>query len=181
MKKGIIVAITVVICAVLAATYAFANPSKAAKTEPTTKEKEVKEVTTTEKEKTTTEATTESKKAAIEEETSEESATDQEEDDSEEITDQKKKNEPESDLEDNEEIDDEETDRCDHEWSEPSYAIDPESETGYIITQDCKKCHLVKDTAITEEEYEEATKDQEPSEEDCEYEDNGENDAEVIE
>ena len=173
MKKGIIVAIVVAICAILAATYTFANPSKAAKTEPTTAEK--KEVTTTEKEKTTTEATTESKKAAIEE-----SATDQEEDDSEEITDQKK-NEPESDLEDNEEIDDEETDRCDHEWSEPSYAIDPESETGYIITQDCKKCHLVKDTAITEEEYEEATKDQEPSEEDCEYEDNGENDAEVIE
>lgn len=50
MKKGIIVAITVVICAVLAATYTFANPSaKAAKTDPTTKEKEVKEVTTTEK------------------------------------------------------------------------------------------------------------------------------------
>lgn len=174
MKKGIIVAITVVICAVLAATYTFANPSaKAAKTEPTTKEKEV---TTTEKEKTTTEATTESKKAAIEEETSEESATDQEEDDSEEITDQEK-NAPESDLEDNEEIDDEETDRCDHEWTEPSYAFDPEK--GYVITQDCKKCHLVKDTAITEEEYEEATKDQEPDEKDCIYEDN--DDAEVVE
>lgn len=166
MKKGVIAVIVVVICAMLAATYAFANPSKAAKTEPTTKEKEV---TTTEKEKTTTEATTESKKAAIEEETSEESATDQEEDDSEEITDQKK-NEPESDLEDNEEINDEETDRCDHEWTEPSYAIDPEK--GYVITQDCKKCHLVKDTPISFEEYEEATKDQEPREEDCEYEDN---------
>lgn len=176
MKKGIIVAITVVICAVLAATYTFANPSKAAKIGPTTKEKEVKEVTTTEKEKTTTEATTESKKAAIEEETSEESATDQEEDDSEEITDQKK-NEPESDLEDNEEIDDEETDRCDHEWTEPSYAIDPEK--GYVITQDCKKCHLVKDTSISEEEYEEATKDQEPDEKDCTYEDD--DDAEVVE
>lgn len=179
MKKGIIVAITVAICAVLAATYAFAAPAKArksAKTEHTAAEK--KEVTTTEKEKTTTETATESKKVAIEEETSEESATDQEEDDSEEITDQKK-NEPESDLEDNEEIDDEETDRCDHEWTEPSYAIDPESETGYIITQDCKKCHLVKDTAITEEEYEEATKDQEPREEDCTYEDN--DDAEVVE
>lgn len=169
MKKGIIVAITVVICAVLAATYTFANPSKAAKTEPTTKEKEVKEVTTTEKEKTTTEATTESKKAAIEEETAEEGDTDQKPDDSEKITDQEK-NEPESDLEDNEEIDDEETDRCDHEWTEPSYAIDPEK--GYVITQDCKKCHLVKDTSISEEEYEEATKDQEPREEDCEYEDN---------
>ena len=159
----------------LAATYAFANPSKAAKTEPTTKEKEV---TTTEKEKTTTEATTESKKAAIEEETSEESATDQKPDDSEKITDQEK-NEPKSDSEDDEEIDDEEIDRCNHEWTEPSYAIDPEK--GYVITQDCKKCHLVKDTSISEEEYEEATKDQEPSEEDCEYEDNGENDAEVIE
>lgn len=175
MKKGVIAIIVVVICAMLAATYAFANPSKAAKTEPTTKEKEV---TTTEKEKTTTEATTESKKAAIEEETSEESATDQKPDDSEKITDQEK-NEPKSDSEDDEEIDDEEIDRCNHEWTEPSYAIDPEK--GYVITQDCKKCHLVKDTSISEEEYEEATKDQEPSEEDCEYEDNGENDAEVIE
>lgn len=173
MKKGIIVAITVVICVVLAATYAFANPSKAAKTEPTTKEKEV---TTTEKEKTTTETATESKKAAIEEEISEESATDQEEGDSEEITDQKK-NESESDLEDNEEIDDEETDRCDHEWTEPSYAIDPEK--GYMITQYCKKCHLVKDTSISEEEYEDATKDQEPDEKDCIYEDN--DDTEVVE
>lgn len=178
MKKGIIVAITVVICAVLAATYTFANPSKEAKIEPTTKEKEVKEVTTTEKEKTTTEATTESKKAAIEEETAEEGDTDQEKDDSEEITDQKK-NAPKSDSEDDEEIDDEEIDRCNHEWTEPSYAIDPEK--GYVITQDCKKCNLVKDTPISFEEYEEATKDQEPSEEDCEYEDNGENDAEVIE
>lgn len=168
MKKGIIVAIVVAICAILAATYTFANPSKAAKTEPTTAEK--KEVTTTEKEKTTTEATTESKKAAIEE-----SATDQEEDDSEEITDQKK-NEPESDSEDDEEIDDEEIDRCNHEWTEPSYAIDPEK--GYVITQDCKKCHLVKDTSISEEEYEEATKDQEPDEKDCTYEDD---DAEVVE
>lgn len=175
MKKGVIAIIVVVICAMLAATYAFANPSKAAKTEPTTKEKEV---STTEKEKTTTEATTESKKAAIEEETSEESATDQKPDDSEKITDQEK-NEPKSDSEDDEEIDDEEIDRCNHEWTEPSYAIDPEK--GYVITQDCKKCHLVKDTSISEEEYEEATKDQEPSEEDCEYEDNGENDAEVIE
>lgn len=176
MKKGIIIALVVAICAMMAATYTFANPSEAAKTEPTTKEKEVKEVTTTEKEKTTTEATTESKKAAIEEETSEESATDQEEDDSEEITDQKK-NEPESDSEDDEEIDDEETDRCNHEWTEPSYAIDPEK--GYVITQYCKKCNLVKDTPISFEEYEEATKDQEPREEDCEYEDN--DDAEVVE
>ena len=173
MKKGVIAIIVVVICAMLAATYAFANPSKAAKTEPTTKEKEV---TTTEKEKTTTEATTESKKAAIEEETSEESATDQKPDDSEKITDQEK-NEPKSDSEDDEEIDDEEIDRCNHEWTEPSYAIDPEK--GYVITQDCKKCHLVKDTSISEEEYEEATKDQEPDEKDCTYEDN--DDAEVVE
>lgn len=172
MKKGVIAVIVVVICAMLAATYAFANPSKAAKTEPTTKEKEV---TTTEKEKTTTEATTESKKAAIEEETSEESATDQKPDDSEKITDQEK-NEPKSDSEDDEEIDDEEIDRCNHEWTEPSYAIDPEK--GYVITQDCKKCHLVKDTSISEE-YEEATKDQEPDEKDCTYEDD--DDAEAVE
>lgn len=166
MKKGIIVAIVVAICAILAATYTFANPSKAAKTEPTTAEK--KEVTTTEKEKTTTEATTEAKKAAIEEETSEESDTDQEKDDSEETEDQEE--EIDSEDEDNKEIDDEEIDRCNHEWTEPSYAIDPEK--GYVITQDCKKCHLVKDTSISEEEYEEATKDQEPREEDCTYEDN---------
>lgn len=173
MKKGIIVAIVVAICAILAATYTFANPSKAAKTEPTTAEK--KEVTTTEKEKTTTEATTEAKKAAIEEEASEESDTDQELDDSEETEDQKE--EIDSEDEDNKEIDDEEIDRCNHEWTEPSYAIDPEK--GYVITQDCKKCHLVKDTSISEEEYEEATKDQEPNEEDCIYEDN--DDAEVVE
>lgn len=172
MKKGIIVAITIVICAVLAATYTFANPSKAAKTEPTTKEKEV---TTTEKEKTTTEATTEAKKAAIEEEASEESDTDQELDDSEETEDQEE--EIDSEDEDNKEIADEEIDRCNHEWTEPSYAIDQEK--GYVITQDCKKCHLVKDTSISEEEYEEATKDQEPNEEDCIYEDN--DDAEVVE
>lgn len=173
MKKGIIVAIVVEICAILAATYTFANPSKAAKTEPTTAEK--KEVTTTEKEKTTTEATTEAKKAAIEEEASEESDTDQELDDSEETEDQEE--EIDSEDEDNKEIDDEEIDRCNHEWTEPSYAIDPEK--GYVITQDCKKCHLVKDTSISEEEYEEATKDQEPNEEDCIYEDN--DDAEVVE
>lgn len=171
MKKGIIVAIVVAICAILAATYTFANPSKAAKTEPTTAEK--KEVTTTEKEKTTTEATTEAKKAAIEEEASEESDTDQELDDSEETEDQEE--EIDSEDEDNKEIDDEEIDRCNHEWTEPSYAIDPEK--GYVITQDCKKCHLVKDTSISEEEYEEATKDQEPN--DCIYEDN--DDAEVVE
>lgn len=173
MKKGIIVAIVVAICAILAATYTFADPSKAAKTEPTTAEK--KEVTTTEKEKTTTEATTEAKKAAIEEEASEESDTDQELDDSEETEDQEE--EIDSEDEDNKEIDDEEIDRCNHEWTEPSYAIDPEK--GYVITQDCKKCHLVKDTSISEEEYEEATKDQEPNEEDCIYEDN--DDAEVVE
>lgn len=177
MKKGIIATLAVVICMMLAATYAFAAPAKARKSAKTetiaTKEKEV---TTTEKEKTTTEATTESKKAAIEEETYEESATDQKPDDSEKITDQEK-NEPKSDSEDDEEIDDEEIDRCNHEWIEPSYAIDPEK--GYVITQDCKKCHLVKDISISEEEYEEATKDQEPDEKDCTYEDD--DDAEVVE
>lgn len=180
MKKGIIVAITVVICAVLAATYTFANPSKAAKTEPTTKEKEVKEVTTTEKEKTTTETATESKKAAIEEETSEESATDQEEDDSEEITDQEK-NEPKSDSEDDEEIDDEEMDHCNHEWVQTGYAADPDFQTGYAIEQECKKCHLCKGIEISQEEFEEATKEDQESyaDEGCEYEDS--EDVEVVE
>lgn len=171
MKKGIIVAITVVICAVLAATYTFANPGKARrseKTEPTTEEKEV---ITTAKEKTTPEATTEAKKAAIKEEVPKELDTDQEQDDSEEIEDQKE-DEADSEDEDNEEIDDEKMDRCVHEWTEPSYAVDPETKTGYVITQYCKKCSLTKDTPISFEEYEEATKDQEPREEDCEYEDN---------
>lgn len=174
MKKGIIIAIVVAICAMFAATYAFAAPAKArksAKTEPTTTEE--KEVTTTAKEKTTTETTTESKKAAIEEETSEESATDQEPDDSEEIEDQ----EEEIDSEDEEEIDDEKMDQCDHNWIDGSYAYD--TEKGYVYTESCSKCHLVKDTPVSYEEYEEATKDQEPNEEDCIYEDNG--DAEVVE
>lgn len=180
MKKGIITAIVVAICAMFAATYAFAAPAKArksAKTEPTTTEE--KEVTTTAKEKTTTETTTESKKAAIEEETSEESATDQEEDDSEEITDQEK---DESDSEDDEDETDEEDDwekmdTCDHDWTDGSYAYD--TEKGYVFTESCSKCHLVKDTPVSYEEYEEATKDQEPDEKDCIYEDN--DDAEVVE
>ena len=171
MKKGIIAAIVVAICVMLAATYTFANPSKAAKTEPTTTEE--KEVTTTATEKTTTEATTESKKAAIKKETSEEVDTDQEKDDSEEIEDQ----EEEIDSEDEEEIDDEKMDQCDHNWTDGSYAYD--TEKGYVYTESCSKCHLVKDTPVSYEEYEEATKDQEPNEEDCIYEDN--DNAEVVE
>lgn len=180
MKKGIIVAIVVAICAMLAATYTFANPSKAAKTEPTTKEKEVKEVTTTEKEKTTTEATTESKKTAIEEETAEEGDTDQKPDDSEKITDQEK-NEPKSDSEDDEEIDDEEMDHCNHEWVQTGYAADPDFQTGYAIEQECKKCHLCKGIEISQEEFEEATKEDQESyaDEGCEYEDS--EDVEVVE
>lgn len=166
MKKGIIVAITIVICAVLAATYTFAAPTKEKKGEETTVEStttEKKEATTQEK-KTATE-TTEAEKEAKEK-------VDVRTDDAEENTDQEEDVDPdnEEDSEDDEEIDDEEIDRCNHEWTEPSYAIDPEK--GYVITQDCKKCHLVKDTSISEKEYEEATKDQEPREEDCEYEDN---------
>ena len=168
MKKGIIAAIVVVICVTLAATYAFAAPAKArktAKTEPTTAEK--KEVTTTEKEKTTTEATTESKKAEIKEETSEKVDTDQKSDNPEEISDQE---EADSEDEDNEEIDDEKMDQCDHNWTDGSYAYD--TEKGYVFTESCSKCHLVKDTPVSYEEYEEAIKDQEPNEEDCVYEDN---------
>ena len=176
MKKGIIAVITVMICAMLAVTYTFAGPGKARrpeKTEPTTEEKEV---TTTTKEKTATETTTESKKAAIKEEASDEVDTDQESDDSEEITDRQ---EDEVDLEDedDEEIDDEKMDQCDHNWTDGSYAYD--TEKGYVYTESCSKCHLVKDTPVSYEEYEEATKDQEPNEEDCIYEDN--DDAEVVE
>lgn len=176
MRKGIITTLVVTICMMLAATYAFAAPAKArksAKTESTTTEE--KEVTTTTKEKTATE-TTESKKAAIKEEASDEVDTDQESDDSEEITDRQ---EDEVDLEDEdeEEIDDEKMDQCDHNWTDGSYAYD--TEKGYVYTESCSKCHLVKDTPVSYEEYEEATKDQEPNEEDCIYEDN--DDAEVVE
>lgn len=170
MKKGIIAAIVVAICAMLAATYAFAAPGKAEK-------KDVKkEVTTTEKQKERTTA----EKPKTETKESEEPNTEETEISTEEETDIEDTEEVSDDQEesdDSEEIDDEEIDRCDHEWTEPSYAIDPEK--GYVITQDCKKCHLVKDTSISEEEYEEATKDQEPDEKDCTYEDN--DNAEVVE
>ncbi len=171
MKKGIIVTLAVTICMMLTATYAFAASSK-------TEKKEVKkEVTTTEKQKETTTAekpkteTKESEEPNIEET---EISTEEESDieNAEEVSDDQEESDDSE-----EEIDDEKTDRCDHEWTEPSYAFDPEK--GYVITQDCKKCHLVKDTAITEEEYEKATKDQEPDEKDCIYEDN--DDAEVVE
>ena len=153
MKKGIIIVLVVAICAMLAATYAFAAPTKG-------------------KEKKTATETTEAEKEANEK-------VDVRTDDAEENTDQEEDVDPDNEEDEEDEIDDEKIDHCNHEWSEPSYAIDPESETGYIITQDCKKCHLVKDTPISFEEYEEATKDQEPREEDCEYEDN--DDAEVVE
>lgn len=180
MKKGVIAAITVVICAVLAATYTFAAPTKG-------KEKKAEETTV---ESTTTEkkeATTQEKKTATETTEAEKEAkekVDVRTDDAEENTDQEEDVAPEDNEEydEEDEIDDEKIDHCNHEWSEPSYAIDPESETGYIITQYCKKCNLVKDTPISFEEYEEVTKDQEPREEDCEYEDNDNNDnAEEVE
>ena len=162
MKKGIIAVITMMICAVLVTTYTFANPGKAGRSEKAKPTTEEKEVTTTAKEKTITEATTEAKKAAIEKETSEEVDADQKSDDSEEITD-RQEDEADSENEDNEEIDDEETDRCNHEWTDGSYAYDEEK--GYIYTESCAKCHLVKDTPVSFEEYEEATKEQEPNEE----------------
>lgn len=165
MKKGIIAAIVVAICAMLATTYAFAAPGEAEK-------KDVKkEVTTTEKQKETTTAekpkteTKESEEPNIEEteisteeesdiENAEEVSDDQEEsDDSEEEID-------DEDL-DNEEIDDEEMDRCDHVWSEKSVAYD--SEEGYVWVQNCEKCSLVKQTSVTEEDYDAAQ--QEESEE----------------
>ena len=175
MKKGIIAATAVVICAMLAATYAFAAPGKAEK-------KDVKkEVTTTEKQKETTTAekpkteTKESEEPNIEEtgistekesdiENAEEVSDDQEESDDSE-----------------EEIDDEEMDHCNHEWVQTGYAADPDFQTGYAIEQECKKCHLCKGIEISQEEFEEATKEDQESyaDEGCEYEDS--EDAEVVE
>lgn len=156
MKKGIIATLAVVICMMLAATYAFAAPRK------TEQKKVKKEATTMEKQKetiTVAKPKTEIKESEVSnmketgtstEETdiedTEESSDDQEEaDDSEQ--------EDEEDL-DNEEIDDEEMDRCDHVWSEKSVAYD--SEEGYVWVQNCEKCSLVKQTPATEEDYDAA-------------------------
>lgn len=57
----------------------------------------------------------------------------------------------EKDEEDTNELDDEEMDKCDHVWGDRSYAYDPEK--GYVITESCEKCSLVRDTPITMEEY----------------------------
>lgn len=174
MKKGIIAAIVVAICAMLAATYAFAAPGKAEK-------KDVKkEVTTTEKKKETTTAekpkteTKESEELNIEET---EISTEEESDieNAEEVSDDQE----ESD--DSEEIDDEEMDHCNHEWVQTGYAADPDFQTGYAIEQECKKCHLCKGIEISQEEFEEATKEDQESyaDEGCEYEDS--EDVEVVE
>lgn len=80
-----------------------------------------------------------------------------------------------------EEIDDEEMDHCNHEWVQTGYAADPDFQTGYAIEQECKKCHLCKGIEISQEEFEEATKEDQESyaDEGCEYEDS--EDAEVVE
>ena len=174
MKKGIIACIFAVICFVVAGVFPFASPKveKTVKMESTT---EASKETTTEVKKTT-EKKNEPTSTEVKEVTEENDDVDVDDNSCDLETDESEDSTVE---EDNEEIDDEQMDKCDHEWSEPSYAIDPETETGYVITQDCKKCHLVKDTPISFEEYEEATKDQEPDEKDCVYEDN--DDAEVVE
>lgn len=171
MKKGIIVAITVVICAVLAATYTFAAPTKGKekKGEETTVEStttEKKEATTQEK-KTATE-TTEAEKEAKEK-------VDVRTDDAEENTDQEEDVDPDNEED---EVDDEKIDHCDHAWVETGYTVDPESSTGYTKEKECEKCHLCESTEVSLEEFEEATKDDEGN---FEYEDNEENDAEVVE
>lgn len=177
MKKGIIATLAVVICMMLAATYAFAAPRK------TEQKKVKKEATTMEKQKetiTVAKPKTEIKESEVS--NMKETGTSTEETDIEDTEESSDDQEEADDSEqeeklDNTEIDDEKIDTCDHEWSDGSYAYDQEK--GYVFTQDCKKCHLVKDTSISEEEYEEATKDQEPDEKDCTYEDD--DDAEVVE
>ena len=175
MKKGIIVVITVVICAVLAATYAFAAPGKAEK-------KDVKkEVTTTEKQKETTTAEkpkTETKES--EEPNIEETGISTEEESDIENAEEVSDDQEESD-DSEEEIDDEEMDHCNHEWVQMGYAADPDFQTGYAIEQECKKCHLCKGIEISQEEFEEATKEDKESyaDEGCEYEDS--EDVEVVE
>lgn len=175
MKKGIIVTLAVTICMMLAATYAFAAPSKVEK-------KEVKkESTTTEKQKETTtaeKAKTETKESEVFDVEESESSTEEESDieDTEEVSNnQEEVDDSEEDL-DNEEIDWEKMDTCDHDWIDGSYAYD--SEKGYIFTEYCKKCTLTKDTPISEEEYEANT--QEPEEDNCEYIDDEDN-VEIVE
>lgn len=171
MKKGIIATLIAAICVMIAATYAFAAPGK-------TEKKDVKkEVTTTEKQKETTTAekpkteTKESEEPNIEETGI---STDEESDieNAEEVSD---------DQEESEEIDDEEMDHCNHEWVQTGYAADPDFQTGYAIEQECKKCHLCKGIEISQEEFEEATKEDQESyaDEGCEYEDS--EDVEVVE
>ena len=167
MKKGIIAATAVVICAMLAATYAFAAPGKAEK-------KDVKkEVTTTEKQKETTTAEkpkTETKES--EEPNIEETGISTEEESDIENAEEVSDDQGESD-DSEEEIDDEEMDHCNHEWVQTGYAADPDFQTGYAIEQECKKCHLCKGIEISQEEFEEATKEDQESyaDEGCEYED----------
>ena len=175
VRKGIIAAITVVICAVLAATCAFAAPGKAEK-------KDVKkEVTTTEKQKETTTAEkpkTETKES--EEPNIEETGISTEEESDIENAEEVSDDQEESD-DSEEEIDDEEMDHCNHEWVQTGYAADPDFQTGYAIEQECKKCHLCKGIEISQEEFEEATKEDKESyaDEGCEYEDS--EDVEVVE
>lgn len=175
MKKGIIAATAVVICAMLAATYAFAAPGKAEK-------KDVKkEVTTTEKQKETTTAEkpkTETKES--EEPNIEETGISTEEESDIENAEEVSDDQEESD-DSEEEIDDEEMDHCNHEWVQTGYAADPDFQTGYAIEQECKKCHLCKGIEISQEEFEEATKEDQESyaDEGCEYEDS--EDVEVVE
>ena len=141
MKKGIIATLAVVICMMLAATYAFAAPRK------TEQKKVKKEATTMEKQKetiTVAKPKTEIKESEVS--NMKETGTSTEETDIEDTEESSDDQEEADDSEqeeklDNTEIDDEKIDACDHEWSDGSYAYDPEK--GYVFTQDCKKCNLV--------------------------------------
>lgn len=170
MKKGIIACIFAVICFVVAGVFTFASPKveKTVKMESTT---EASKETTTEVKKTT-EKKDEPTSTEVKEVTGENNHEDIDDTNCDLETDESE----DSTVEDNEEIDDEETDTCNHDWVDGSYAYDPEK--GYIYTQSCSKCHLVQDTSISEEEYEANTQEQE--DDDVEYVDDEDN-VEIVE
>lgn len=174
MRKGIIATLIAAICVMIAATYAFAAPR--------TTEKKAEATTATEKEKTTTEAKKEARKEAPASTTAEkkETTTEAKEettitDDQEEANKSESKEDTEEETDDPDEIDAEEQEKCDHNWTEASYADDPER--GYVLEETCSKCNLIRFTSVSEEEYEAAT--QEPDRNDYTYEDSDE--ADVVE
>lgn len=155
MKKGIILTLAVALCMMFTVAYAFAAPGK-------TEKKEVKKeaTTTTEKQKETTTAAkpkTETKESEVSNIEETEISTEEETDDIEDTEEVSDDQEETDDSE--EEVDDEETDHCNHEWIQTGYAVDPDSSTGHTKERECTKCHLCESEEISLEEFEKATKD----------------------